>query len=236
MSKQVVVLFGPPGAGKGTQSELLKEKLGLYYFETSKILERTFEEAENLSEDSSERYIEVDGEKFDVLNEKKLWLAGTLCSPPYVTYLVKKEIKELSDQGESLILAGSPRTVYEGENIIPFLKELYEDNIKVIAMDINPEVTIYRNTNRRICELVRHSILFSEETKNLKNCPLDGSRLVRREGLDDPETIKVRLEEYKNRTHPVLEVFEKYGIKVNKINGDQTPEEVHKEILSVIND
>ena len=40
--KQVIILFGPPGAGKGTQSELLSEKMGLYLFETSKILEREF--------------------------------------------------------------------------------------------------------------------------------------------------------------------------------------------------
>ena len=67
MQKQIIIIFGPPGAGKGTQSELLADKLNLYYFETSKILEQKFQEAENLSED--ERSVEVNGEKFDILNE-----------------------------------------------------------------------------------------------------------------------------------------------------------------------
>ena len=50
MSKKVIILFGPPGAGKGTQSELLSEKMGLYLFETSKMLEREFRNAEDLAE------------------------------------------------------------------------------------------------------------------------------------------------------------------------------------------
>ncbi len=53
--KQVVIIFGPPGSGKGTQSELLSEKLGLYYFETSKLLENKFKELNCI--DSKKRFI-----------------------------------------------------------------------------------------------------------------------------------------------------------------------------------
>ena len=49
MNKKVIILFGPPGAGKGTQAELLSEKLNLYYFETSKVLEEKFSEAKTFS-------------------------------------------------------------------------------------------------------------------------------------------------------------------------------------------
>jgi adenylate kinase len=228
MGKKVIILFGPPGAGKGTQAELLASKLDFYYFETSRILEREFG---NPSEES----VEVDGERFEVSNEKKLWLEGKLCSPPFVSYLVKKNIKELAEQGESLILAGSPRTVYEAENVMPLVEELYGlKNIKAVLLDIKPETTVYRNSHRRICELMRHSILYNEETKNLTMCVLDGSKLIRRKGLDDPETIKVRLEEYKNRTLPILEVLGKQGVKVKKVDGENTPAEVHKDILGAI--
>lgn len=226
--KKVIILFGPPGAGKGTQAELLASKLDFYYFETSRILEKEFN-------NPSEEIVEVDNEKFEVSNEKKLWLEGKLCSPPFVSYLVKKNIKELAERGEDLILAGSPRTVYEAENVIPLVKELYGlDNIKAVLIEIKPETTIFRNSNRRICELMRHSVLYNEETKNLTICSLDGSKLVKREGLDDPETIKVRLEEYKNRTFPILEVLEKQGIKVKNVNGEQSPADVHKDILNAI--
>ena len=228
MKKQVIILLGPPGAGKGTQAELLSDKLSLYYFETSKILEQEFK---NPSEES----IEIDGEKFDVSNEKKLWEDGILCSPPFVTYLVMERVKKLAAEGESLVLAGSPRTLYEGERITPLLKELYgEENINVFLIDISAEQTIFRNTHRRICELMRHPVLYNKETENLKICPLDGSKLIRRKGLDDPETIKIRLKEYRERTFPLIELFGKQGIEVNKINGEQSVSDVHKEILKVI--
>ena len=232
MSKHVIILFGPPGAGKGTQSELLSEKMGLYLFETSKILEREFKKAEDLDKKSTERWIKFDNQKFDILNEKELWKSGVLCSPPFVVYLVVKEFKKLAEEGDNLILSGSPRTLYEAEKEMPILSELYgKENIKIAMIEISAEVTVFRNTHRKICELMRHSILFNKETDKLSLCPLDGSRLVKRKDLDDPETIKVRLEQYKERTLPLFEYFKNNGFKVSKINGEKSVAEVHKEIL-----
>ena len=233
--KQVIIIFGPPGAGKGTQSELLSSKTGSYLFETSRILEREFERAENLSEDSPKRYIDFDGQKFDILNEKVLWKSGALCSPPFVTYLVIEEIKKLFDEVKSLILAGSPRTLYEGQKVMPFIEDLYgKENIKTVLIEISPEVTTFRNTHRRICQLIRHSILFNTETETLTNCPLDGSKLVKREGLDDPETIIVRLQQYKDRTFPIFDFFRERGLEIKKINGEQYVSQVYEDILKAI--
>lgn len=235
MNKQIIIIFGPPGAGKGTQAGLLSDKLGFYSFETSKILEKKFKEAENLTENSQERFIEFEGQKFDILNEKKIWLEGVLCSPPFVTYLVQQEIKKLFDEGKSLIFSGSPRTLYEAERVIPFLKNLYgEENIKTILLEIKPEETIYRNSNRRICELMRHSILHNKETEKLTICPIDGSKLIKRKGLDDPETIKVRLKEYKERTFPIFDYLKSKGMDIKKVNGEQSVADVHKDILSAM--
>jgi len=229
--KQIIILFGPPGAGKGTQAELLSSSMGLTHFETSKILEEQFKKAENLSDE--ERFVQVGEKKYDMLDEKKLWDEGVLCSPPFVVYLVKKKIKELSDLGESLVLSGSPRTLLEAEQVAPLIKELYKENIKVFFIEINPKETIFRNSHRKVCELMRHSILYSEENKKLSFCPLDGSKLIKRE-LDDPETIKTRLEEYKERTFPVVEYLEKEGIEVKKINGEQSVADVFKDILKEV--
>jgi adenylate kinase len=231
--KQVIILFGPPGAGKGTQAELLSEKMGLYLFETSKILEREFKKAENLPEEK--RLIEFDGQKFDMLDEKQLWKTGILCSPPFVTYIVQKEIKRLFEEDYSLVLSGSPRTVYEAEREMPVIEELYgKENIKIIMIEISADVTIFRNTHRKICELMRHSILFNKETDTLTLCPLDGSKLVKRKDLDDPETIKVRLDQYSERTLPLFEHFKNNGFKIERINGEHTVAEVHEAILKII--
>jgi len=225
----VVILFGPPGAGKGTQGELLSEKLNLYYLETSKLIEDCVMNAKK------GEYMVVDGKRYYFDKERENWKQGILCSPPFVTGLVIKKIKELALEGKGILMSGSPRTVFEAQKEVPLLKKLYgKDNIKVILIEISPEETLWRNSHRRICKLMRHPILYTKETKDLKICPLDGSPLLKREGLDDPETIKVRLKEYKQRTFPLLQYFKKQKIKVKKVNGEGTVEEVFKRILEAL--
>lgn len=227
-SKLVIILFGPPGSGKGTQAGLLAEKFNLAYLETSKILEREFQEKKT-------PFLEIEGKKYYFSKEKKLWLEGKLCSPPFVTFLIKKEIERVFKEGKNLILAGSPRTLYEGKAIMPVLMKFYgRENIKVILLLLSAKESIFRNSHRRICQLFRHPIIYNKETKNLTSCPLDGSKLIKREGLDDPETIKVRLREYRERTFPLIDYFEKQGLKIKKVNGEQSVAEVYKAILKAI--
>ena len=228
-NKRIIILLGPPGAGKGTQSELLSGKFNVYYFETSKILERTFNSQQR------KKYLIVEGKKYYFEKEKKYWQTGKLCSPPFVSELVEEEIKELHKFGKGIIFAGSPRTIYEAGVIIPLLKKLYgKKNITTILLKISAKESIFRNSHRRICELFRHPIIYNQETKNLKRCPLDGSKLIRRKGLDNPKTIKVRLEEYKERTLPIISYFKKAGIKVSEVNGEGAVADIFKRICNKI--
>lgn len=226
--KWVLILIGPPGAGKGTQGKLLSERLNLYYFETSKILEVSFQEH------SENEFIEIDGKKYYFSQEFDLWKKGILCSPPFVSYLVQEKIKDLWEKDENLLLSGSPRTLLEAEQIMPLLEKLYgKENIKSVLLDIPPEQTIFRNSNRRICELMRHPILFNDETKNLKSCPLDGSNLIKRE-LDDVKVITTRLNEYKERTIPLLDYFQKNNLEVKQVDGVGPVDEVFERFLNVL--
>ena len=227
MEKQVVILFGQPGAGKGTQAEILSDKTGYYHFESSKVIEACFKNEE------PEKIFEIEDNSYKVDDERKRWEAGLLNSPPFVVFLMAEKIKDLAKDGKSIIFSGSPRTVYEAEKEIPLFKELYgQENIRFVMLEISAETTIFRNSHRRICELIRHSILFSEETEKLTKCPLDGSDLVKRKGLDDLETIKKRIEIYKEQTHPVLEIIEKEGLKLHKVNGEQSVADVHKDVFN----
>jgi adenylate kinase len=228
-NKLAVILMGAPGAGKGTQGELLSDKLNLYYFETSRILERAFANAKKND------FVKIGGKKYYIKKQETLWKAGLLCDPQFVNFLTEKRIKELYRFGENLVLSGSPRTMGEARKLVPLLEKLYgKKNIKAVLIEVPPEETIYRNSHRRICSLMRHPILYSKETKNLKHCPLDGSKLLRRKGLDDPETIKVRLREYRERTLPVINFLKERGLKIRKVKGVGTVEQVFKRISKAL--
>jgi len=225
MSKQVIILFGQPGAGKGTQAELLVERTHCSHIESSKLLEDSFNNAD------PEKSVEIEGKTYKMGDEKKLWQSGSLCSFPFITYLINERIKDTASQGKGIIFSGSPRSIYEAEHEIPLLIKLYGvENIRFFLLKVGAETTIFRNSHRKICELMRHSILFNKETEGLTNCPLDGSTLVKRKNLDDVETIKKRLEVFKENTFPVIEVVKKQGVKVIEINAEQTVAKVFEDI------
>jgi len=224
--KQVVIIMGAPGSGKGTQAELLADQFSLYYLETSKIIEAKMMNAKK------GEFAVIDGKKYFLAEEKKKWQTGLLNSDPFVNYLMREKISEFFAKGESLLLAGSPRSIDQAKDLMPFLKKLYGiKNISVILLDVSAKESIFRNSHRKICELMRHPILFSKETINLKHCPLDGSKLLKRKKLDDPETVKIRLKTYKDITLPMIDYFKEQGISVKKINGSPAPAIVFKNIL-----
>lgn len=225
----IIIIMGPPGAGKGTQAQLIADKFGLFYLEPSKIIEK-----KTMNAKKGESQV-IDGKEYFYLEEKRKWEAGELCSPPVVSFWVQTQIKEVFKSGRGIVFAGSPRTLYEAEKIMPIIEELYgKKNIKIILLELKPEDSLYRNSHRRICELMRHTILYTPQTKNLTICPLDGSNLIRRKKLDDPETIKIRLKKYKEETYPAIDYFEENNFIVNRVDGSLPPAEVFKNILGNI--
>ncbi len=228
--KLVIILIGPPGSGKGTQAKLLAEKLNLYHLETSKIIEY------NVMQSKKNDYVVIGGKKYSLFHEKELWKKGIICTPEIVTYWVANKIKEVAKEGKNMVFCSSPRTLKEGRGLMPIIKKLYGiKNIRIIEIVLRPEQTIWRNQRRRICELMRHPILSTrDEFLKLTYCPLDGSKLLRRKGLDDPETIKTRIKEYGERTFPLIAYLKKEKFTVKKINGEQSVEQVFKDITKVL--
>ncbi len=227
--KFVAIIIGPPGAGKGTQAELLADKLNLYYFETSRALEESWAKVQK------EDYVKVDdGAKIYLLDEKKLFDDGILCSPPFVSFVVKRKITELAEQNKSLVLAGSPRTLYEGKEVMPLLIDLYgAENILVLELKISDKESIWRNTRRKICSQCRYPVPFTKETEKLEKCPKCGGKLATRT-LDAENVIRVRLDQYKERTYPLFEYVKEIGIIIKQINGEQSIKDVSRDILKAV--
>ena len=225
---RLVALLGPPGSGKGTQASLLAEKFNLYHLETSKIIEKNF-----LGIKKGD-FAAIGGKRYYLIEEKKKRELGELMSPPLIAFWVKKKIKELAREGEGIITSGSPRTLYEGKELIPVVEKIYGlSNITVILLELSEKGSIQRNSHRRICGLMRHSILHTRETERLTECPLDGSRLILRKD-DNPETIKIRLKEYQERTIPLINYFRNKGLRIKKVDGEPSVVDVFESILKAI--
>ncbi|MBI4138321.1 MAG: nucleoside monophosphate kinase [Candidatus Wildermuthbacteria bacterium] len=226
---RVVLLFGPPGAGKGTQAELLAERFGWSHVESSKFLEHW------ITTTPSEARVEIEGNFYTAQDQQKKWETGILMDPPLVAYLLKGEVRRLRETGQSIVTSGAFRTLYEAQSALPLAFELYgKENIRVVSLNLSEDGSVFRNSHRRICSLLRHPVLYGEETKNLTACPLDGSLLLKRKGLDDPETIRVRLREYNERTKPVFQYLESQGLPAVDVNADQTPSRVFEDIQKAI--
>jgi len=225
---KVLIVIGSPGAGKGTQANLLSEKLGFYHFSSSKVVGRIIENAQPGS------FIEVEGVKYYFEEQKKIREEGKLWDDAFLTHFVKEKIQELYDEGNGIVFDGAIRTLYEGEHIIPLLKELYGDEaIEVIYIDITEDEAVFRNSHRKECELMRHPVLYCQETAKLTQCQIDGSNLVERKD-DDVEVIKIRLKEFQEKTKPLLDIFQKQGLKIHQIDGSPKPVVVFERILKAL--
>jgi len=216
MAKRLVILIAPPGAGKGTQAELLAKKFGLFHLETSKIIKKIFADADSKDTEISEA--------------KKVYLAGGLVEPKLVAKWFTDEAIKLIHDGLSLVLSGSPRTLYEAEFDMPILEKLFgKENIKIFNIVLSETESVKRNSGRRVCEARGHSIPNFPEFQNTAKCPEDGSPIIKRED-DNPKVIKRRYEVYLKETEPVLDYFKKNNFSVIEINGEQSIEKVFEDI------
>ena len=118
---------------------------------------------------------------------------------------------------------------------MPLIIDLYGiNNILILKLKVSDKEAIFRNTKRKICSKCRHPIPYTKQTKDLKKCPKCNGELKNRT-LDTADTMKIRLEQYKERTYPLFDYFKKINIKIKEINGEQSIQDVHNDTLKVVN-
>jgi adenylate kinase len=222
VSKVAIIIYGPPGGGKGTQANLLADHLGAIHFDTGRYLEEYVNDPKNKKSKIVQR-------------EKKLFDSGKLLTPSFVLNIVKNKTKTIARANFGIIYSGSPRTIYEAEGLFPILEKLYsKENIFVFILKVPAEVSIRRNSNRMVCSICGYTLLSHYyPVKNPKNCPVCAGKFYRRT-LDKPEVIKVRLKEYENRTKPIFELTKKRKYKVVEIDGTPAPYKVFQKIIKIV--
>ncbi len=224
---KVIVIYGPPGAGKGTQADLTARYFGFTHFDTGKYLESLVHDPVALK-------------SAEVRRERTLFDTGKLLSTSWVLKVVGLRMEEIARAGLGLVLSGSPRTVSEAKNLLPIMKKLYgRKNMLFFLLKVSPETSIKRNSSRLICSVCGSPLLRVMGTENFTTynpCPFCGGKLVKRT-LDRPSIIRDRLVEFNLKTLPVFTAIRKDGYRVVEIKGDALPfkvfNSVKKEIMKV---
>jgi adenylate kinase len=222
-----VILFGPPGAGKGTQSKRLVELLGIPQISTGDILR------ENVALGTEW------GKRTKVAME-----SGNLVSDDIVCAMVAERLTK-PDTRRGFILDGFPRTVAQAEWLDKLLcGKVFESTHGHVACEVPPVVVsikvdynqlLQRLTGRRTCPTCGTIYnVYSKPSEVAEVCDLDGSKLVMRQD-DRYEVILGRLKAYEQQTLPLESYYRARG-RLYEINGDSPVDQVTEEMLRFIED
>lgn len=210
-----IILLGPPGAGKGTQSKSLALSLGIKHISTGDILREAIKNNTAL------------GQKAKIYVE-----SGELVPDSLVTQMVIARIGG-DDTKNGFILDGFPRNTQQALDLDVFLKQEGFKDVKVIYLDAGYKILIRRLSGRRVCPGC-NAVFHLENMPPKKDmvCDYCGTGLIQRP--DDQEaTIKNRLDVYNKQTAPLIEYYSR-SLKLIKIKADDEAEVVVREILRVI--
>jgi len=219
-----VVLLGPPGAGKGTQSKRIMEHYQVPQISTGDILRQNVAQGTELG-----------------MAAKAVMARGELVSDDLVCEMVRQRLKE-PDCKRGYILDGFPRTAAQAGWLDALLDDKLFDNSRptrawpiVIRLDVDYNQLLLRISGRRSCPTCgRIYNVHSQRAHVYEVCDVDGSKLITRND-DRLEVIAPRLAAYQELTTPVADYYQRTG-RLNTVNGDRPVDEVTAEIFRIIED
>lgn len=203
-----LILVGPPGAGKGTQGEILSKRLGVDTISTGAMLRTAIKEQTEIGK-LAENYIN----------------AGQLVPDDVIVSVVKERLSK-PDCANGFILDGFPRTTAQAE-------ALTESGVKidnVLSFEVKDEEIVERLSSRRECSKCGTPYnVVTKQTKVEGKCDNCGGDLIQRAD-DNPETIQSRLNVYHEQTEPIKAYYESKGLLIKIEGGDikDTAEKVCK--------
>ncbi len=203
----ILVLFGPPGAGKGTQAKLLARDLGVPHISTG-----------DMFRDHKSRGTEI-GKKVQAIMD-----SGGLVTDDITKAMVKERLSR-PDVGSGLILDGYPRTTAQAGYLDKLLSSLGKRIDRVLSYEVADNVLVDRMGGRRSCPkcgTVYH--VSASPPKKDGVCDRDATKLVQRDD-DRPETVTKRLHEYQVKTEPLKRYYHERSL-ICEIEGVGEPEAI----------
>jgi len=209
-----LVLFGPPGAGKGTQAQLLRDRLKVVHISSGDLFRCHLGKGTALG-----------------LRVKEYINKGELVPDDVTLEIILDKVMSIPDD-EGFILDGFPRTTHQADALEKKLAAESRILDKVVHLDVSEPELLRRLGGRYICRSCRapHAIGEGEEGKKCDNC---GGELYQRDD-DAHVAVKKRIEVYNAQTIPVLDFYRDRGVLVD-ISGDGTVDEVNKQVLAALN-
>ena len=206
-----LILLGAPGAGKGTQAEILKKKLAIPTISTGNILRAAVKNGTPTG-----------------LKAKEYMDAGKLVRDEVIIGIINERLQE-ADCANGYILDGVPRTIAQAEA----MERAGISFDAVVAIEVPDEKIINRMGGRRVCEACGasyHIVNIPPKTEGV--CDVCGGKLVQRKD-DNPETVKNRLAEYHTTTEPLKGFYEARGI-LKTVEDQPSVEATTQAILAVL--
>jgi adenylate kinase len=212
-----LVLLGPPGAGKGTQSVVLSKRYNIPHISTGDILRESVKSGQPLG-----------------LKAKSFMDKGELVPDEIVTGIVVERLKK-DDTRKGYILDGFPRTLKQAQELDQSLNKASSSIDMVIYFATLPAVAIERLSGRRVCK----SCGFNYHVKNIPPkkegiCDKCGGGLFQRPD-DTEDTVRNRLKVYEDQTKPLIDFYAKKG-SLKRVSGDLGVDELFKVLSKIFAD
>lgn len=210
-----VVLLGPPGAGKGTQAEIISERCGLAHISSGDLFRENLKNATDLGK-LAQGY----------MNRGEL-------VPDDVTIAMVRDRLTRPDCAGGALLDGFPRTPAQADALAKMLTE-FNGQVKVVPyIAVAPEILIKRLSGRWTCRAEGH--VYHQEFNPPKQagvCDIDGSELYQRED-DQPATVERRIRVYMEQTAPLIDFYRQQELLV-EVDGTLPIQEVTAQLMQAI--
>lgn len=208
-----LILLGPPGAGKGTQSALLEKRFNIPQISTGDMLRAAVKASTPMG-----------------LKAKAYMDAGDLVPDAVVVGIVHERLQE-PDCNEGFILDGFPRTVPQADALNDSLAQLNKELDAVVSLQVDVSALVERLTGRRSCKNCGKGFHLKFDPPAADgSCSACSGELIQRDD-DHEETIRRRMDAYRQQTAPLEDYYRRAGILLT-VNGMAGIEDVQQQILA----